>query len=299
MSYKAIARWLLATSIACGAPDHPHAPTLVSTGVRMEETVSNAVGNPAASPSAAPSSAAAVETTPHRALFQDEPAIRQLALQDFEPAHVVLPRGEGRQKARLAVIAHGAGERPEPHCAHYEALLPDDYLLVCTRGYPSNKHLPEPQRGYFYDGHPKLGQELQAVFTALAAEAPYATSVELERALYVGFSQGASMGILALHERPEVAAHFNSILLVDGGAGEWTVALARRMAERATRVGIVCGQASCREKAERSRPWLAQVGLAAELRLRTASHRLDGPIGEDVKALLPWLLREPGQANAQ
>jgi pimeloyl-ACP methyl ester carboxylesterase len=240
-----------------------------------------------------------VEAPPHRALFQDEPSVRQLALPGFEPAHIVLPRGEGRKKARLAVIAHGAGERPEPHCAHYEALLPDDYLLVCTRGYPSNKHLPEPQRGYFYDGHPKLGQELQAIFTLLATEEPYASSVELERALYVGFSQGASMGILALHERPDLAAHFNGVLLVDGGAGEWTVSLAKRMAERDMRVGIVCGQPSCREKAERSRPWLAQAGLAAELRLRTASHSLDGPLGEDVKELLPWLLREPGPATAQ
>ncbi len=299
MSQHAITRWLIAVSIGCGGADHPPAPTSSSASERVVERAPTAVGDAASSPSAAPSSAAAVEPPAHRALFQDEPRIRQLALQGFEPAHIVLPRGEGRQKARLALIAHGAGERPEPHCAHYEALLPDDYLLVCTRGYPSNKHLPEAQRGYFYDGHPKLGQELQAIFTVLATEEPYASSVELERALYVGFSQGASMGILALHERPELAAHFNGVLLVDGGAGEWTVSLAKRMAQRDMRVGIVCGQPSCREKAERSRPWLAQAGLAAELRLRTASHSLEGPLGEDVKELLPWLLREPGPATAQ
>jgi predicted esterase len=298
MSHKVIARWLIAVSIGCGVLDHQYVLILASVSERMALTVLAVVGSAASSPSAATPSAA-VEAPPHRALFQDEPSVRQLALPGFEPAHIVLPRGEGRKKARLAVIAHGAGERPEPHCAHYEALLPDDYLLVCTRGYPSNKHLPEPQRGYFYDGHPKLGQELQAIFTLLATEEPYASSVELERALYVGFSQGASMGILALHERPDLAAHFNGVLLVDGGAGEWTVSLAKRMAERDMRVGIVCGQPSCREKAERSRPWLAQAGLAAELRLRTASHSLDGPLGEDVKELLPWLLREPGPATAQ
>jgi pimeloyl-ACP methyl ester carboxylesterase len=213
-----------------------------------------------------------------------------VSLPGFEDLHVVLPRGDGATKARLAVIAHGAGERPEPHCEHYARLLGDGFLLVCTRGHPNNRHLPEPERGYFYDGHPRLGRELAATFALLERDAPFAGHVELEGALYAGFSQGATMGVLALHEEPELAARFDALLLIDGGTGDWTVALAERMAARAVRVALVCGVATCREKARRTEPWLAKAKLDAKVRLTSAGHVLGGAVEEEVRALLPWLL---------
>ena len=219
--------------------------------------------------------------------------MRALDLPGFQPAHLVLPRGDGRTKAKLAVIAHGAGERPEPHCEHYAPLLGEGFLLACTRGFPNNSHLPEPERGYFYDGHHRLGAELEVLFDTLATTELFASAVELSGAIYIGFSQGATMGILALHEEPELAMRFNGLLLVDGGSGEWTVALAKKMAERSTRVAIVCGNATCREKAERSRSWLRHAGLENEMRLSTARHFLGGRLAEDVKSVLPWLLRTP------
>lgn len=276
-------------------------PLLIGCGATGDSTNRPTTqGHPAsfvAAPSAtlSPSASSSPEPPPIApeplALFSSEPRVRSLDLPGFQQAHLVLPRGEGRTKARLAVVAHGAGERPEPHCDHYGPLLGDEYLLACTRGFPNNSHLPEPERGYFYDGHHRLGDELTALFETLSKTEPFASGVELNGALYVGFSQGATMGILALHEEPELAVRFNGILLVDGGSGEWTVALAKRMAERNTRVAIVCGNAACREKAERSRSWLRHAGLENEMRLSTARHFLGGRLAEDVKSVLPWLLR--------
>lgn len=232
----------------------------------------------------------ATSATPHAALFQAEPRVRDLALSGFEDVHLVLPRGDGALPARLAVVAHGAGERPEPHCDHYAKLLGEGTLVACTRGFPQNRHLPEPQRGYFYDGHHRLGAELTALLAALSSEAPYAGNIGTAGALYAGFSQGATMGLLALHEDPALAAHFDGILLIDGGAGEWTVSLAERMAARHTRVAIVCGVATCRDKITHSRSWLERAGLDHRVRITGAGHRLDGRNGEEVALLLPWLI---------
>lgn len=267
------------------------AASLAATQADQHEPVAAASAGASSAPSLAPAAATTAEPL---ALFGSEPRVRSLELAGFQPVHLVLPRGDGKGKAKLAVIAHGAGGRPEPHCEHYAPQLGDGFLLACTRGFPSNTHLPEPERGYFYDGHHRLGAELEVLFSTLAEVEPYASGVELSGALYVGFSQGATMGILALHEKPELAARFESILLVDGGSGDWTVALAKRMAERSTRVGIVCGNPTCREKAERARPWLKHAGLGAEMRLITAPHALGGRLSEEVIALWPWLLRTSG-----
>lgn len=288
-------------ALALGLSCAPHAePHHLSRG--PDDTL-GVVARPGDAPSGAASTSTAAPTTsaelasgsvaapsPHGELFSAEPRVRSVPLPEFEALHVVLPRGDGSKKARLAVIAHGAGERPEPHCEHYARLLGDSFLLACTRGHPNNRHLPEPERGYFYDGHPRLGRELAALFGVLEREAPFAGHVELEGALYAGFSQGATMGVLALHEEPELAARFSALLLIDGGTGDWTVALAERMAARGVKVALVCGVATCREKARHTEPWLAKAKLDAKIRLTSAGHRLDGAVEEEVRELLPWLL---------
>lgn len=278
---------VLLTACASAAPDRTTpregAPPSTSPALAASASASSSPGPPR-SASSAPSPA------PHEALFKSEPRVRQLPLPDFQDVHLVLPRGDGSRPARLAVVAHGAGERPEPHCDHYAKLLGEGTLVACTRGFPQNRHLPEPQRGYFYDGHHRLGAELKALLAALASQAPYAGNVSTTGALYAGFSQGATMGLLALHEDPDLAAHFDAILLIDGGAGEWTVSLAERMAARHTRVAIVCGVPTCSEKVSHSRPWLERAGLDHRVRITGAGHRLDSRNGEAVAELLPWLL---------
>lgn len=277
-------------ALALGLSCAPHAdPPRPSEGAALAVDLPEATSTVSASSTAPPPSAAPV-APPHAELFGAEPRVRSVSLPGFEDLHVVLPRGDGAAKARLAVIAHGAGERPEPHCEHYARLLGDGFLLVCTRGHPNNRHLPELERGYFYDGHPRLGRELAATFALLEREAPFAGHVELEGALYAGFSQGATMGVLALHEEPELAARFGALLLIDGGTGDWTVALAERMAARGVRVALVCGVATCRETARRTEPWLAKAKLDARVRLTSAGHVLGGAVEEEVRALLPWLL---------
>lgn len=280
--------------LACAAPP----PPLDTAGA-----ASSAAGVPSASapPPAASAALAAPSTTPaappSSPLRTGEPRERWLELPGFEPALLSLPRGAGSGPVRLVVVAHGAGGRPEPDCAHYRALLGEgDFLIACTRGTPNNRHKPEAERGYFYDGHPRLGKELAALLAALASTEPYASEVLREDAVYIGYSQGASMGILALHAAPELAAHFSAILLVEGGVAEWTVAYAERLAARRVRVALVCGQPKCSAAAERSAAWMKRAGLDHRVRSATgAGHTFQGRIGEAAKALLPWLL---GQADA-
>ncbi len=281
---RAAALWLC-WALGCGAePAHPRATRASATQTADTSTTSTASAPP-------PSEIQAPSLAPIRIA---EPRRQWLSLPGFEPALVVLPRGTSAERAKLAVVAHGAGGRPEPHCDHYAPLLGDDYLVVCTRGHPNNRHLPEPERGYFYDGHPELGRELGVLLAELASREPFASGVAQTGGVYVGYSQGATMGLLALHERPEIAQRFGGLLLVEGGAAEWTVDLAKKMAARGTRVAVVCGQESCRASADQSLQWMKRAGLDARLRHAPgAGHTYGGEVAVAVTELLPWLLGKP------
>src|SRR5690606_12986122 len=68
--------------------------------------------------------------------------------------------------------------------------------------------------------------------------------------VYVGYSQGASMGAWVL---PDHAARFDRALLIEGGYREWNVQRGlefKRAGGRA--IHLVCGTGSCFQQATRS-----------------------------------------------
>lgn len=198
-----------------------------------------------------------------------------------------MPAGPG--PFPLIVVTHGAGGRPEPHCDRYAELAAGRAFIVCTRGVPNNRHLPEEERGYFYDGHHQLAREALAAMDALAER--YGERVDAKRALFAGYSQGASMGLLFLHLKPEYAARFSGALLVEGGFADWNVALSERMkAAGLTKVAIVCGQTKCLEAAEQSVRWMKQGGLEVKLAYAPgAGHTYAAAVAPLVEEAFAWL----------
>ncbi len=212
-----------------------------------------------------------------------------LPVEGFESAVVVEPPDDGRVRP-LVVVTHGAGGRPEAHCERWEEIVGSSAFIACTRGRGMNTHLPEPERGYFYDGHHELGRELDESFVAL--ERRYGARLDTRAAIFAGYSQGAAMGILALHEKPERAARFGGVLLVEGGTGDWNVALSERMLRLGVRrVAFVCGQASCIDAAQTSKPWLARAGLPLRVDYaRGAGHTYRGAVGQLVEQAYAWVI---------
>lgn len=208
-----------------------------------------------------------------------------LPIESFEPA--VVRWATEQHPAPLFVIAHGAGGMAEWHCQHYAALLGRACTLVCLKG--KRMFASDANRGYYFPNHLALAEELLGAHSALLehhAERIYANS-----AVYVGYSQGASMGILAVAEHGD---WFPRLLLVEGGYENWSSALAKRYARTGgRRVLFVCGTEHCRNLAQLTVPMLRRNGVAAELRVAVgAGHRPDGPVTEKVREGLSWLLDE-------
>ena len=218
----------------------------------------------------------------------------EVAVEGWRPAVVFVPPGPADGRFPLAVVMHGAGGRPEPHCENWRRLLRERAYLLCPRG-TAWGHVPagaEPE-GYFFRDHRALGREL--VLALAAVRAAHQPRLDADRALFVGFSQGATMGALTLHElarTPEGARAFGRLALVEGGTAEWNVALSRLVkAAGVERALMVCGQTSCARSARDSEGWMRQGGLDVRFEdAPGAGHTWGGGVGERVVAALPWLL---------
>ena len=196
------------------------------------------------------------------------------------------------------VTLHGAGGRPEPHCDRYKEITQGRAFVLCTRGTPNNKHLPEEQRGYFYDGHHRLGQEALAAMDAPVAR--FQGEVDASRAVFAGYSQGASMGLLFLHEKAEHTARFGRALFVEGGFADWNIALSGRMTRSGLdRVALVCGQVKCKSDAERSLGYMKRGGLEARLSFDgRGGHTYGGAVAPLVVSAFEWLVQDDPRFGA-
>jgi predicted esterase len=216
-----------------------------------------------------------------------EPSFSKLEVEGYLPAVVVEPPDDGRVRP-LLVATHGAGGTPEAHCERWLALIGTRAFILCTRGRETDRFLPPDQRGYFYDGHVELGKEVVRAVAAL--EQKLGPRVDVKRATFAGFSQGASMGALFIHQSREYASMFGRVILVEGGAKEWTVSAAERLRDAGARVAIFCGQPSCDQDARHSLKWMERAALDARVFYAAgAGHTYGGEVGKQVEAAREWL----------
>lgn len=217
-------------------------------------------------------------------------ALEELELEGFLPAVVAPPVGAvGPQPVWVA--AHGAGGKASIHCEQWRSMLPEGRgFVLCPRGFPTHPQAGVDAPGFYYVGHPRLAEEVAAALKALSARWP--AWVDLEAPVFAGYSQGASMGALALPGHP---GRFARVLLWEGGNGEhdeWNLRVARRLGGDGTlRVLFACGRLVCRENADTSARYLQREGLEAEVvYVSGAGHTYVGELRAAVQARLPWLL---------
>lgn len=196
----------------------------------------------------------------------------------FLPAVLVEPGG--RDPRRLVVAAHGAGGTPEAECEYWTRLTRGQCFVLCLRGTRIN-----PQAGFYFRHHHALDAELTA---ALAEAKRRFSRITPGSGLYVGFSQGASMGSLVIGKHADELPY---AVLIEGFE-RWNLALARAFAERGGKaVLFACGSRECSKAADFSTRWLQQAGLRARsLHAPGAGHTPGGPVEALVAANLPWLL---------
>jgi predicted esterase len=209
------------------------------------------------------------------------PRFLALDVPGFAPAVLSLPSGAAERP--LVVAAHGAGGSPEWECEYWNQLLGRRYYVLCLRGTSLGRG-----GGYYFKNHHALEAELVAAESAVRRAYP---SISREGGLYVGFSQGASMGsaMIAKH-----GGSFPRLVLIEGYE-LWNIPRARAFAKSGgERVLFVCGTKSCASKANESARWLLHCGVEARVEHATGGgHTPAGAVGDRVSAGLGWLLAAP------
>lgn len=207
--------------------------------------------------------------------------VSALRLADFASAVLVVP--EGSESLPLLVATHGAGGEPEWECERWSRIAKSRFILVCPRGVP----LRRGQEGsYFYPDHHALEREVTA--SVKAARETLGARLMPAGGVYVGYSQGATMGSLMLVDH---GAEFAHLLLIEGGSADWTAARAARFhATGGKSVFIVCGTKPCADRATRAKPVLERAGLRAEVRVvPDGGHTELGAVGNEAEKLLESL----------
>jgi len=271
----------LAVGIACAACG---GASTRSSGVARSDARASAHAARAAEPADRTSSQTPEResgATPRQPEISGKPAVSVLPVPGFESAILVVP--ERSQTRPLLVATHGAGGAPEWECERWSRVAKGRWILLCPRGVPLRRG---EEGSYFYPDHHALEREVTA--GVKAARAALGTRVTAGGGVYVGYSQGATMGALMLVDH---GAEFAHLLLIEGGSADWTSTRAARFhATGGKSVFIVCGTTPCAERATRAKPVLERAGLRAEVRaVPDGGHTELGPVGNEAEKLLESL----------
>jgi pimeloyl-ACP methyl ester carboxylesterase len=190
---------------------------------------------------------------------------------------------------RVFVITHGAGGRGEHHCAFWEPELPAGVLVVCPQGSLLDRRVPEG--GAYFADHLALRREITAVIEAIRSR--WGKDVQDKQWRYIGYSQGATMGALALVGE---LALFTELVLIEGGGESWSTQRARAFqVGGGQRVLLACGTPGCAKRGEQSASTLRQVGLEAlHVYAPGSGHTYGGEVARRVHETMARWDRESG-----
>lgn len=276
MSRAGVAAALLSALLACGSPPRPPAQTFASPS--------------SPSPPSPPGASVEREEPPEReepqAPAAQEGGVIELEIEGFEPAVLVVPQGSDPRP--LLVATHGAGDRAEWTCALWGRLAAERAYVLCPRGKRIRTRSPDPSSLYFYPTHLFIEREIDAALSAMRAR--FGERVDLERAAYAGFSQGAIMGALVLARRP---ARFPRAVLIEGayGFGQWDTRMSQMFHRGGgERVAMVCGGWFCGQQARASSLSIERAGAKARVWVASGGHTYGGEVAVAAGRALDWAI---------
>jgi predicted esterase len=212
--------------------------------------------------------------------FVGKGELSQLEVSGFGPAVFFVP--PGREARPLVIAAHGAGGTPEWECEYWRRLTKDRAFVLSLRGTPLGTY-----PGYFYRDHRALEKELIEAEHAARAFSP---RILQGSGLYVGFSQGATMGSAMINAHVDA---FPYLVLVEG-FDQWNVPRAQAFARNGgQRILIACGSKECAKAGEVSLRWLTKANVQGRLEYAPGEgHTPMGGVQSRIQASLPWLLAD-------
>lgn len=210
-----------------------------------------------------------------------QPRIEELPLESGFPLIVWAPQGRGPYP--LVVAAHGVGCVAEDHCAYWWRLTAGRAIVACLRGEPLYRTRPE--QGFFFRDHFALGRELELATRALTQHFGARLG---QRATFAGYSQGATMGALAV---PDSGLSFDELVFIEGGGEGMTKRSIDSLRAAGTqRALFVCGTSGCSKRAQSTAGTLARSGIDARaVEARGAGHTYLGAVEEVLAEQTTWL----------
>lgn len=265
---------LLGALAACRAGGTAGAPDATPSPARTAQP-----GEPAGQASGA--GEAREGTARSRAGDSEEPSVEEVPIESGFPLLVWAPRGRGTFP--LVIAAHGAGCVAEDHCAYWWRLTQGRAIVACLRGEPLYRNRPE--QGFFFRDHFALGRELALSVGALTKH--FGDRIGA-RKTFAGYSQGATMGALAL---PNSGLTFEQLVFIEGGGEGMTKRSVDRLRELGTeRVLFVCGTAGCSKRAQGMAGVLTRAGIDARaVDAPGTGHTYLGPVEDVTRAQTAWL----------
>ena len=185
----------------------------------------------------------------------------------------------------MIVVAHGAGGDPDWHCDYWSRVVGRSAFLLCLRG----EDLGGKYGGHYFPEHHTLERMLEA--SVAAAERRYGQQLRSTQGVYIGYSQGATMGALIL---PTHAGRFSRAILIEGGYAQWNVQRALDFKQAGgIAIFISCGTSTCSRKAEQTVTWFERAGSRAKMASAPGQgHTPAGGVGENAVAGLAWVLSQ-------
>jgi pimeloyl-ACP methyl ester carboxylesterase len=187
---------------------------------------------------------------------------------------------------RVLFAAHGAGGSGVDHCEYWNKLVAEDVLIVCPTGTLLRKN--DEQGGAYFQSHLTLRAELDALIAALQSH--FKGRLTPGEWLYLGYSQGATMGALALLEDAPLVGKsgLSQLVLIEGGGENWNLSRSKKFKEAGgLSVALVCGTPSCGRHGQGNIPHLEKAGLTATLiEVEGGGHAYWGLMTEGVRSAL-------------
>jgi predicted esterase len=222
---------------------------------------------------------------------QLEESLVELPVPGHDPAVVSIPPAAARRRP-LLVAAHGAWDRPEPHCALWRRVAGERAFILCPRGVRTIRRVPHSHAAYYYPDHFALEREVLAAVQALAAR--YPNELDPGGAVWAGFSQGAIHGALVIALHPQA---FPRAALVEGGNGffdEWSPYSARKYARAGgQRILFGCGSPYCVRSAARCAGYLEPTGVETRIvHAEGAGHSYGPTMEATLREDFAWLVAD-------
>jgi hypothetical protein len=221
-------------------------------------------------------------------------ALAPLEVPGFPPAFISIPQGVTSPRPVL-VATHGLWDGPEGLCDNWRWILGDRGWVVCPRGDL------QPNDTFRYASGPALAKEIDADLRALVAR--YPGYVSDGPVVYSGFSLGAILGVWIVSHDP---TRYPRAVFIEGGedriSPESASAFARGGGQR---VLFACGLKFRVPAATRASHILEKAGIPSRVvlgKLPDAGefiHWYNGPVADEIKAQLAWLIEGDARWSAE